>query len=256
MSLHDVEAKINAVVQKKPELSGQVAAKLEEILHDLENLSVEEGEKTGLDKLKHGFEKFKKDVYHKKTELTSKLRTGQWPKYMIVACADSRVSPDAIFQLSPGDAFIVRNVANMVPTYDAEKQGAPSIGSAVEYAVLHLKVDHIVVVGHRACGGIGALIKMTPDDGEYKTTFIENWCQIGKPARATLREKHGKDADADSLCKYCEKESVNNSLKNLLSYPFVVDAVKEGKISLHGGYYDHVEGSFEKHLWQCLEQMT
>ncbi|KAL2621672.1 hypothetical protein R1flu_001877 [Riccia fluitans] len=243
MSLQDVEAKINAVVEKKPELSEKVTAKLEKILNDLENLSVDDGEKTGFDKVHAGFDKFKTKVYNKNTELTEKLKTGQWPKLMIVACSDSRVCPTQIFKLAPGDAFIVRNVANMVPAYEAE--GNPSVGSAVEYAVLHLKVDHIFVVGHRACGGIGALVKMCPDDGEYKTTFIENWCQIGKPARALVKEAH-KDESVEDLCKYCEKESVNNSLKNLLSYPFVVDAVKEGKITLHGGYYDHIEGTFEK----------
>ncbi|KAG6543044.1 hypothetical protein Mapa_015540 [Marchantia paleacea] len=245
LAVQDVEARIQAVIEKKPELSGAVVAKLEELLADLENLSVEEQSEgqSAFDKLKNGFESFKKQVYLKNSELTSKLKTGQWPKFMIIACADSRVCPTQIFNLSPGDAFVIRNVANVVPAY--EKEGNPSVGCAVEYAVLHLKVDHILVIGHRACGGIGALVKMVPDDGAYKTTFIEKWMEIGKPARAIVKEQC-KDESIDVVCKTCEKESVNNSLSNLMSYPFVEEAVNQGKVSLHGGYYDHIEGSFHK----------
>jgi carbonic anhydrase len=161
---------------------------------------------------------------------------------MVIACADSRVDPAITLKLKPGDAFIIRNVANMVPPFESE--GYPSVGSALEYAVLHLKVEHIVVVGHSACGGIGALIKMVPEDGNYATTFIERWVEIGKPARKEVNAESPNGAVAD-LCKTCEKTSVKNSLNNLLTYPFVVEAAKSKKITIHGGYYDFINGAFD-----------
>jgi len=248
--IQEAEARIHAIVKDNPELSDTIASKLSELVSDLESLSIagKSEEQTTFDKLKNGFETFKKQVYLKNTDLTNKLKTGQWPKVMIIACADSRVCPTNIFNLSPGDAFVIRNVANICPAY--EKEGNPSLGCAVEYAVLHLKVDHILVVGHRACGGIGALVKMVPDDGNYTTTFIEKWMEVGKPARVTVKaDSEGKEVDA--VCKACEKESVNNSLSNLLTYPFVEEAVSNGKVSLHGGYYDHIEGSFQKWDFQA-----
>jgi carbonic anhydrase len=234
--------KIQALVKEKPELSSTVSAKLASLLEELKVDDKSTVAKTNFDQLNFGFLKYKKDVYDTHTELTEKLKTGQWPKFMVIACADSRVDPSLVLGFKPGDAFTIRNVANMVPPF--EKEGYPSIGSALEYAVLHLKVDHILIVGHSACGGIGALVKMTPDDGKYKTTFIEKWVEIGKPARAEVKAKSPQGETAD-LCKTCEKTSVQNSLKNLLTYPFVVEAATQKKVSLHGGYYDFINGSFE-----------
>lgn len=235
-------AKIQALVKEQPELSSVVSSKLASLLEELKVSKGSPEPKTNFGQFHLGFSKFKKEVYEKDPELFGKLKTGQWPKYMVIACADSRVDPSTILGLKPGDAFIIRNVANMVPAF--EKEGYPSVGSALEYAVLHLKVDHIIIVGHRACGGVGALVKMTPEDGQYSTTFIERWVEIGKPARKEVKAQL-PHADTPEICLTCEKEAVKNSLKNVLTYPFVVDAVKEKKVTLHGGYYDFVEGSFE-----------
>lgn len=234
--------KIQALIKEKPELSSTVSTKLASLLEELELGDKSTEPKTSFDKINHGFQKFKKEVYGKNPEIAEKLKTGQWPKFMVIACSDSRVDPAIILGLQPGDAFIVRNIANMIPPFESE--GYPSVGSALEYAVLHLKVEHILVVGHSACGGVGALVKMTPDDGKYSTTFIERWVEIGKPARAEVKAE-SPHADSADLCKTCEKTSVKNSLNNLLSYPFVVEAAKEKKISVHGGYYDFIHGSFE-----------
>jgi len=240
--------KIQALVKENPALGSTAAEKLAALVEELQTLEVSEngagqkGSTDSFDKLKQGFSKFKTNVFDKNSELTGKLKTGQWPEFMVVACADSRVCPTAILGFQPGDAFIVRNVANMIPPW--EKEGYPSIGAAVEYAVLHLKVKHILVIGHSGCGGVGALVKMTPDDGKYSTTFIERWVEIGKPARAEVKSKSPHESVA-AVCKTCETESVKNSLNNLLTYPFVVEAVSDKKVSLHGGYYDFIEGSFK-----------
>lgn len=238
--------KIQALIKEKPELSSTVSAKLASLLEELQvSDSSTEGKtsgKTNFDKIKAGFGKFKKEIYEKNPELIGKLKKGQWPKFLVVACADSRVDPSIILGLKPGDAFVVRNIANMVPPF--EKEGYPSVGASLEYAVLHLKVEHILILGHRACGGVGALVNMTPDDGKYSTTFIERWVEIGKPARGQVKAA-SPNADIPEVCKTCEKESVKNSLNNLLTYPFVVEAAKEKKVTLHGGYYDFLEGTFD-----------
>ncbi|BBN04943.1 carbonic anhydrase [Marchantia polymorpha subsp. ruderalis] len=256
--LRHLQARIRNLIEMRPELSVRAVAKLTEIAEELEESSRVETTPASIrssdfDKITDGFKSFKRRTYLKNPELMNQLRTGQWPKFMIVACADSRVCPTTILGLQPGDAFVIRNVANLVPPF--EKAGNPSVGSAVEYAVLHLKVSHILVIGHRACGGIGALVKMTPDDGKYSTQFIERWMEIGKPARESIHIKQlrGKNEKVDDICKTCEKESVNNSLANLLTYPFLVDAVMSDRISLHGGYYDHIAGTFQKWDYDVVE---
>ncbi|KAL2634936.1 hypothetical protein R1flu_006415 [Riccia fluitans] len=250
-----LEAQIKDYIERHPEKRVTATAKLAELAEEMDSEKDTSTSTTStvFDKLMNGFQMFKKDTYFAKPELTERLRNGQWPKFMIVACADSRVCPSSILSLEPGDAFVIRNVANLVPPY--EEGGCPSFASALEYAVLHLKVSYIFVIGHRACGGIGALVKMTPDDGKYQTTFIEKWMAIGKPARERSHVKQMRDMEdnVDILCKHCEKESVNNSLGNLITYPFLLEAVVSKKTSLHGGYYDLIAGTFKKWNYDLVQ---
>ncbi|KAG5527258.1 hypothetical protein RHGRI_028226 [Rhododendron griersonianum] len=118
-------------------------------------------------------------------------------------------------------------------------------GAAIEYAVLHLKVENIVVIGHSSCGGIKGLLSFT-FDGTSSTDFIEDWVKIGLPAKTKVKAEKG-DAPLPELCATCEKEAVNVSLGNLLTYPFVREGLLKKTLALKGGYYDFVKGSFE--LW-------
>ncbi|KAJ7570492.1 hypothetical protein O6H91_01G122000 [Diphasiastrum complanatum] len=180
-------------------------------------------------------------LFRKKPDLWSKLAEGQSPKFMVIACSDSRVCPTEVLGFQPGEAFVVRNVANLVPTW--EKSGYPGTSAALEYAVLYLKVENILVIGHSRCGGIKAL--MSQQDGAAPwSNFIESWIEIGQPARAHVKAANAS-ADLDQLCSHCEKESVNLSLTNLLTFPWVKEAVSSQKLALHGGYFNFVEGSFE-----------
>jgi carbonic anhydrase len=233
--------KVDALVKASPES----AKKLEEAIAALEKTYLNSGAASGpedpIARLGRGFQTFKANHYNKNTALFDKLKTGQWPKYMVIACSDSRVDPATILGFQPGEAFMVRNVANMVPAWEP-KGGYPSVSSALEYAVKHLKVEHIIVIGHRLCGGIKALV--TTEEGQGSHDFIESWLEIGKPARAVTKAVAGSD-HIDEQCKFCEKESVNVSLTNLLSYPWVKEKVIAKNVSLHGGFYDFVEGSFQ-----------
>eukprot|EP01018_Ginkgo_biloba_P023573 Gb_07686 [translate_table: standard] len=195
-----------------------------------------------VERLRRGFTHFKHEVYQKEPELFSKLSKGQSPKFMVIACSDSRVCPSHVLKFNLGEAFIVRNIANMVPPYD--KSGYPGTGAAIEYAVLHLKVENIIVMGHSCCGGIKGLMSI-PDDGTTHSVFVEEWVKIGVEARAKVKKMHG-DLSFDEQCTICEMESVNVSLNNLLTFPFVRDGVIRKTLTLHGGHYNFVDGSFKR----------
>ncbi|GAB2229789.1 hypothetical protein Droror1_Dr00014045 [Drosera rotundifolia] len=196
-----------------------------------------------VERIKTGFIHFKTEKYDKNPALYGKLAKGQSPKFMVFACSDSRVCPSHVLDFQPGEAFVVRNVANLVPAYDKIKYSG--VGSAIEYAVLHLKVENIVVIGHSACGGIKGLMSF-PEDGSTSTDFIEDWVKIGLPAKAKVKAEYDSGTFAEQ-CTQCEKEAVNVSLGNLLTYPFVRDGLLKKTLALKGGYYDFIRGSFE--LW-------
>ncbi|KAI4367496.1 hypothetical protein MLD38_023230 [Melastoma candidum] len=182
---------------------------------------------------------FKKHEYMENIELYNSLSKSQAPKFMAIACADSRVCPSVILGFKPGEAFIVRNVANLVPPYE----GGPSeTNAALEFAVNSLEVEDILVIGHSCCGGIRALMGMKDTED---TSFIKNWVMVGKKAKISTQAA-ASDLTFDQQCRHCEKESVNRSLLNLLSYPWIEEQVIRGKLSIHGGYYNFVNCTFEK----------
>ncbi|XP_022158916.1 carbonic anhydrase 2 isoform X2 [Momordica charantia] len=234
---------LEKLLREKGDLKAAATSKVEQITAELKTADGGKPAFDPVDRIKSGFIQFKKEKYDKNPELYGELAKGQSPKFMVFACSDSRVCPSHVLDFQPGEAFVVRNVANLVPPYDQSKFSGT--GSAIEYAVLHLKVQYIVVIGHSACGGIKGLMTF-PFDGNYSTDFIEEWVKIGLPAKAKVKSKHG-DAGLGELCAQCEKEAVGVSLGNLLTYPFVRDGLVNGTLGLKGGYYDFVSGSFE--LW-------
>ncbi|KAH7430870.1 hypothetical protein KP509_08G018100 [Ceratopteris richardii] len=195
-----------------------------------------------LERLKTGYLKFKEN-YVKDQNLVSSLAEGQAPPYMIIACCDSRVDPCTVLNLPPGEAFVLRNIGNMVPAYSAQS-ACSSAASAIEYAVLHLKVKHLVVMGHSRCGAVKALMGIEDDGSNRFSEFIEDWVLILKNASKKVKSIH-KVAPFAEQCTACEKEVVNASLWNCLSYPFVREKMASGDLTLHGGYYDFVSNAFE-----------
>ncbi|VAH61996.1 unnamed protein product [Triticum turgidum subsp. durum] len=165
-----------------------------------------------VERLKTGFEKFKTEVYDKKPDFFEPLKAGQAPKYMVFACADSRVCPSVTLGLEPGEAFTIRNIANMVPS-------------------------------HSRCGGIKALLSLK-DGADDSFHFVEDWVRIGFPAKKKVQTECAS-MPFDDQCTVLEKEAVNVSLQNLLTYPFVKEGVSNGTLKLVGGHYDFVSGKFE-----------
>jgi carbonic anhydrase len=153
---------------------------------------------------------------------------------MVIACSDSRVDPQMIFSAGPGELFVVRNVANLVPPYmpDAAFHGT---SAAVEFAVRVLGVGRIVVMGHALCGGIRALIEGTPDQA---SDFIAGWIHIADRARATALRCDTPDAAQEAG----EHEAIRISLENLMSFPWVADAVAAGTLRLRGAHFGVATG--------------
>jgi carbonic anhydrase len=163
---------------------------------------------------------------------------GQSPEVMVIGCCDSRVSPEVIFDAGPGELFVVRNVANLVPVY-APDSGAHGVSAALEYAVSVLRVKHIVVLGHAQCGGIRAFIDkaapLSPGD------FIGKWmAMFVKPGE--IVEQRDRESMADFTVRI-EKAAVFRSLENLMTFPFVCSAVERGDMGVHGAYFGVSEGS-------------
>ncbi|KAH6773225.1 beta carbonic anhydrase 5 [Perilla frutescens var. hirtella] len=190
--------------------------------------------------LKHRFLGFKKDKYLSNLEHYQSLAEAQVPKFMVIACADSRVCPSSILGFQPGEAFVVRNVANLVPPHE---NGPTETNAALEFAVNSLEVENLLVVGHSCCGGIKALMSL--QDEVNSSSFIKSWVVVGKPAKVKTKAA-ASDLNFDQQCRHCEKESINRSLLNLLTYPWIEERVIRGKLSIHGGYYDFTDCTFEK----------
>lgn len=199
-------------------------------------------EGTGADvlhRLKKGFVKFKEERFLKESDLFSQLAEGQQPKVMVIACADSRVCPTMLMGLNPGEVFTVRNVANLVPPCEKDRVSFHGTSAALEFAVTVLKVEHIIVIGHRNCGGIRAL--MSRKTTEIESDFIGRWMSCALPAKNhTLVQMEGRSFF--DQCRYCEQEAINGSLANLLTFPWIKETFEAGNLGLHGWYYDFVDG--------------
>ncbi len=194
-------------------------------------------------KLVAGFRHFRKKFYDTEGALFDKLAYGQSPKTLIIACSDSRVDPSLMASANPGDLFVVRNVANLVPPHESAQQGLHGVSAAIEFAVTGIKVENIVVMGHRQCGGIRAL--MTGDSEQKQETFVSKWMSIAKVAREKVLKTHGPikgEADIDLLCRHCEMESIAVSLDNLKTFPFVNEAIQSRGLNLIGIYFDLEQG--------------
>jgi len=168
----------------------------------------------------------------------SLAQQGQKPQIMLIGCCDSRVSPEVIFDAGPGEMFVVRNVANLVPPCDPDAETSHhGTSSAIEFGVNGLKVKHIVVLGHAACGGISAF--HDKPEPLSQGDFIRKWMAQIEPVAERLGPSTG-DRDAD--LKRLELAVVEESLNNLLTFPFVRQAVERGELELHGAYFGVATG--------------
>ena len=171
------------------------------------------------------------------------MEDGQRPRTMLISCCDSRLDTVAMFGAEPGDLFVVRNVANLVPPYapDQDHHGTPA---AVEYAVTALHVAHILIVGHSKCGGVQACHDMcsgAAPELDESTSFVGRWMDLLRPKYETVE----KVEDPAEQQLQLERQAVMTSLENLMTFPWIKEKVDAGTLSLHGLWTDIGEGSLE-----------
>jgi carbonic anhydrase len=187
-----------------------------------------------LDRMRRGYRTFKGPEFAETHALFAELADiGQSPKAVMIACCDSRVHPALITQAEPGELFLVRNVANIVPPY--EPDGAQhGTSAALEFAINGLGIRNVIVMGHAKCGGVRALI-----EGERGATdigeFIPQWMSTARDAYHAVSCDHTSTED---LAPLVEREVVRMSLKNLRTFPWIADLERKGELALHGWYFD------------------
>ena len=184
-----------------------------------------------------GFKNFRTNYFEKKSQILQRLsQEGQSPKTMVICCSDSRVEPSILFGTGPGDLFVVRNVANIVPPFASKN--SISTGAALEYAVKNLMVKDIIVLGHAHCGGVAALCKKIKnkkaDITEHSTDFIGSWVDIAKPALSEI----DFDDKKENIEAKAERAVVVYSYSNLLTYPWIYDAINKKALKIHAWWLD------------------
>lgn len=188
-----------------------------------------------------GFRQFQKDYFCLDGELFEQLRRGQTPKAMVVACSDSRVDPALLTGSGPGDLFVVRNVANLIPPY-APDESFHGVSAALEYGVTRLGVEHLIVLGHSRCGGVRALLDRGDGptcgcSGKPKGEFIDAWVGIAEPALVKINETMSHKP-IEVRQRALEQAAILVSLENCLSFPWIRARVEAGTLILHGWWFD------------------
>ncbi len=193
---------------------------------------------TGLSKLLSGFQAFRETYFADAPSLFRSLsRDGQKPKVLVIACSDSRVDPAILFNAEPGELFVVRNVANLVPPYQPDGQ-YHGTSAAIEFAVRDLGVSEILVLGHSSCGGIGALRDLARGRPETRE-FIGPWVAIAADA-----------CSAHAGAREVEQAAIRQSVANLRSFPWLAEREAAGALTLHGWWFDIEAGR----LWRLADE--
>ncbi|WP_298305200.1 carbonic anhydrase [uncultured Erythrobacter sp.] len=188
-----------------------------------------------------GYRRFREETYPRQKErFDQTVAEGQHPKLLIIGCSDSRVDPAQIFDVDPGDIFVVRNVAALVPPFEITS-GQHGVSAAVEFAVQMLEVAQIVVMGHGRCGGCQAALTKAFENAEHgEGAFIANWVGLLDEARDRVAEKYGTSGRKAELAM--EFAAIRQSLANLRTFPWLADKEHAGKLKLRGAHFSIVEG--------------
>jgi carbonic anhydrase len=196
---------------------------------------------TGFTDMLDGYHRFRNSAWVTQRERWSELREGQSPRVMVIACSDSRVDPAQIFDVNPGEIFVVRNVAALVPPFETTP-GHHGVSAALEFAVQVIKVDEIVVMGHGLCGGCSAaLTQELRDAPPGEGGFIASWIEMLDGARERVVAVHGDDHGREAQ-RAMENEAVKVSLANLRSFPCIREKEANGTLRLIGARFAIADG--------------
>lgn len=199
-------------------------------------LAAPSGFKERMQHLLEGYRNYRQTRWPELRALHKRLsEKGQSPRVLVIGCADSRVDPATIFDAAPGELFVVRNVANLAPPYEREP-GFHGVSAAIEFAVVHLKVETVLVLGHAQCGGVAAALSDKPRDPK---SFLDTWVGLLDAAKARI-DRSAPDPQTD-----LEHESIRVTLENLATFPFISDAIAERGLQLVGMRYGVADGALE-----------
>ncbi|VWX51591.1 carbonic anhydrase [Novosphingobium sp. 9U] len=193
-----------------------------------------------LQRLIEGYRRFRETGWTARRERWATLSEGQEPEVMVIACSDSRVDPSQIFDVDPGEIFVVRNVAALVPPFETNP-GHHGVSAALEFAVQVLNVKEVLVMGHGLCGGCKASLTQSLHGAELgQGGFVTNWISLLDDARESIAHEHGTEGrDAE---RAMELAAVKVSLENLKTFPFVADKLANGSLTLRGAYFAISDG--------------
>lgn len=195
---------------------------------------------TNINELLQGFQRFRVKSFEPNRELFNRLAMqGQTPRTLLIGCSDSRVDPAILTDSAPGDLFVIRNVANLVPPHETTGR-YHGTSAALEFAVCNLKVSNIIILGHSRCGGIRALLEGYGENDEGEG-FIAPWVKIAASARDEVLRRW-PDASNEFKQRACERAGIRASLNNLMTFPFIRQRVEQGQLKLYGWYYDLENG--------------
>jgi carbonic anhydrase len=187
--------------------------------------------------LLNGYHRFRNNDWQRQRARWDELKESQSPKVMVIACSDSRVDPATIFDTSPGEMFVVRNVANLVPPFENDG-GRHGVSAALEFAVTQLEVPEIIVLGHGGCGGVAAALSRRFEDSKPgEGGFIAHWIDLLDEARDRVLAEHGPHAT-----QALEHEGIKVSIANLRSFKCVRDREAAGRLKIHGAFFAIEDG--------------
>lgn len=201
-----------------------------------------------IQRLLGGFKEFRQRYYQDHPALYQDLCTGQRPATLVISCCDSRVDPALMLGCEPGELFVVRNVANLVPPY-GRGDSHQGVLAAIQFAVEQLAVERIIILGHSQCGGIRALMaqSFTTQD---EAGVVGRWVSVAEPARREVMARM-PGAPFEMCCRACEKAAIKVSLRNLESFACVRQRREQGRLSLHGWHFDMARGELEAYSPQA-----
>lgn len=183
-----------------------------------------------------GYQKFRESHFEGTSSTFENLvRLGQQPKILMIACSDSRVDPAIIMNCAPGDLFVIRNVANLVPPYQAD-DSLHGTSAALEFAICNLNIQHVIVFGHSLCAGIQALLDHAIEPST-SYSFITKWMALAQPACDQTYLAH-LNASTEEKNHFCGQYAIINSLKNLMTFPWINQKIQEKKLHIHGWFFD------------------
>ena len=193
-----------------------------------------------INELLQGFQRFRVKHFEPNRDLFNRLAMqGQTPRTLLIGCSDSRVDPAILTDSAPGDLFVIRNVANLVPPHETGGR-YHGTSAALEFAVCNLKVANIIILGHSRCGGIRALLEGYGENDEGEG-FIAPWVKIAASARDEVLQRW-PDASNEFKQRACERAGIRASLANLMTFSFIRQRVEQDQLKLYGWYYDLENG--------------